>query len=87
VSNLFSKIAESSDFVAFNAHWGFAFFLMTAARGHLPLGIVAASLIGLAAVKEFFVDVRYEDNPPQTYADGVKDFAGYVFGIALGALI
>ena len=73
-TSLFSKIAESSEFIAFNAHWGFAFFLMAlAAHLHASIVVVTVALVLLAAVKEFYIDVKYETDPPQNiWPDGAN---------------
>lgn len=80
-----AKLGQTTDFVAFNAHWGFAFFVMQLAHGNK---VAAGAALILAAAKEFWFDPRYEVNPPQKiWPDGVLDFSGYLFGIALGTFI
>lgn len=78
--SFFSKIAESPAFITFNAHCWSAAFLVTIG---LPWWIAIAA----AAVKEFYVDVRYENDPSQTYADGAKDFAGYAAGVGIALVV
>jgi hypothetical protein len=86
--NLFSRIAENPAFVAFNAHSGFAFICVAVATHHSVSYVVAATcVLVLAAVKEFYVDIHFEDSPPQTYADGALDFVGYAAGVALAWLV
>lgn len=88
LSSFIASTGENEDFVAFMAHSGFAFFVLTiAAHWHAKLLVVAVVATGLAALKEFYFDVHYETTPPQTYADGALDFSGYVTGIILGVLI
>lgn len=82
VATFIAALGLNSEFVAFNAHWGFAFFVMTlAAVLHLPLIPVAIAALALAAFKEFYFDVKYEKD---TYIDGLYDFGGYAFGLSLG---
>jgi hypothetical protein len=88
LSSFIAGLGDNQNFLAFNAHWGFAFFLMTlAAHFHVALIPVALVLSGIACVKEFWFDVKYETNPPQNYWDGLGDWAGYALGIALAFLI
>ena len=56
-----------------------------ASHWHLPLTAIAYALAALAAVKEFWFDMKYETG--QTYADGLKDFTGYLTGIVIGEWI
>jgi hypothetical protein len=84
--NLFSKVAQSPLTAAFFAHAGVAFFVMSlCSRAHYPLWVCAAAAMAAAAVKEFYIDIRWEQNPPQTYTDGAGDFAGYLAGIYAAA--
>ena len=69
------------NFIAFNAHWGFAFFVMTQAHGSWTMAVVG---VLLAAGKEFWFDPRYEVG--QNFKDGLMDFAGYLTGIILGLM-
>lgn len=75
-----AKMGDSPTFVAFMAHCWFAFALVT------TFGFWAIPpALGVAIVKELWFDVRFEAN--QTQLDGVKDLAGYVSGLGLGALL
>jgi hypothetical protein len=86
--NLFSRIAQAPEFATFMAHAGFAYFCVHQAVAHgTPMGYAMAAGAILAGFKEFWIDIRYEDNPPQTFEDGIEDFAGYAVGIGLGAMI
>jgi hypothetical protein len=48
---------------------------------------IAVGITAYAAVKEFFFDARYEEDPPQTWQDDLQDFAGYVAGAWVTFLI
>jgi hypothetical protein len=86
--NLFSKVAQSPYTSAFFAHAGVAYFVMSlGARAASPLWICALIAVIAAAIKEFYVDIRWEQNPPQTYADSAGDFAGYLVGIVAAAYL
>jgi hypothetical protein len=81
--NLIAKIGQDPDFIAFNAHWGFAYFVLHFWLSRYPAehwSIIAVALV-LAAVKEFWFDIRYET--AQTWQDGALDFFGYAVGIML----
>jgi hypothetical protein len=87
IGSTIAEIGENPDFIAFNAHWGFAFFALTAAaRFHLPYWPCAVVALALAAVKEFWFDPRYETDQ-NIWPDGVEDFVGYATGIALAAVL
>ena len=87
LSTIVAKLGENNDFVAFNAHWGFAYFVVSNAAHHLPLWPVALTALVAAALKEFAFDAHYETNPPQTMRDNVQDFAGYAAGVLLAVLM
>lgn len=88
LSSFIASTGENENFVAFMAHSGFGFFVLTlAAHLHAPLLAVAVVAAGLAALKEFWFDIHFETSPPQTYADGALDFSGYLTGIILGGLV
>jgi hypothetical protein len=81
--NLFSKVAQSPLTAAFFAHSGVAFFAMfLGSRTDIPLWHCAMAAVVAAAVKEFYIDIHFETDPPQTYADSAGDFVGYLVGIA-----
>ena len=81
VKDFVAKTGVKPEFVAFNAHWGFAFALMT----FMPSWWTFAVIVALAAVKEFWFDANYEV-PKQTNFDNWTDFAGYLFGVCLAAV-
>lgn len=85
IGQLIGQVGENPDFIAFNAHWGFAFFAMAVAA-MFGVHFVTAALVGLglAALKEFWFDPRYE-TAQSIWPDGAEDFGGYAFGIALAA--
>ena len=88
IASRIAALGENSNFVAFNAHWGFAFFLMTlGAHFRGPLWAGAVSIVAVALWKEFYFDIHNETNPPQTYLDGLLDFSGYAAGVLLGFYI
>jgi hypothetical protein len=87
MGNLIAKIGQNPDFIAFNAHWGFAFFALTlASRLGAPLMYFSIASLALAAVKEFWFDPRYETDQ-NIWPDGALDFAGYAAGIALALVL
>ena len=75
-----AAIGVNPYWIAFNAHWGFAFALVT----FLPSWWTVAAGAALAAAKEFVFDARNEV-PKQTALDNWSDFAGYLAGLGLGA--
>lgn len=77
-----ASVGSNPNFIASQAHCWFAFSVVTVAGHYLPLSLVVAVAITLAAVKEFVFDARYEVG--QTFADNATDFAGYALGVALG---
>jgi hypothetical protein len=79
IGNLIGKIGTNPTFIAFNAHWGFAFALLA----FFPSITLAIVILILAAVKEFWFDEKYEVDHP-IWPVGIGDFLGYVCGIILG---
>jgi hypothetical protein len=79
MTNLIAKTGENNNFMAFWAHAGFSFMLLV----FFPHIYVLLMLILGTAIKEFWFDIKYETNPPQTWKDGLLDFSGYMAGIAL----
>jgi hypothetical protein len=77
-----AKIGEDTRFVVFCAHCFFAYFVLSLFSGTHQY-IAAAVFIVLIAAKEFWFDIKYEQNPPQTFWDSADDFIGYAFGVAL----
>ena len=86
LKSFIARIGTDPQFVAFNAHWGFAFFAVVVAQkyGFNAVG-VATGIVLTAAVKEFWFDARYEV-PKQTFADNLEDFFGYFIGATMGVL-
>lgn len=74
------KIGENPTFITFQAHCWFAATVILAA-GSIR---AAVAVVCAAIIKEFWFDLRFEQDPPQTIADGALDFAGYVAGAAVG---
>jgi hypothetical protein len=63
--------------------YGLVFTLGVKYPSHRLLICVCGVLV--AAAKEFWIDHRYE-LPPQPYANGAQDFAGYLIGGALAII-
>ena len=73
-------VTTNPDFIAFNAHFWVAYaVVVTFSR----VWWVAPIVTIVAAVKEFYIDARYEV-PPQTAHDNWLDFLGYVLGAVVG---
>ena len=88
LKTLFSGVAESETFIAFNAHCWFAFAMVAIAlRFHADLLAVMFIAVTLAAFKEFYIDLKYESTPPQTFADSVDDFCGYMTGLIIAGSV
>lgn len=87
LASAIAKIGESPNFIAFMAHAGWAAIAVHEAMRLTPTWLALSVPFLLAAYKEFWFDTHYETAPPQTYADGALDFAGYVTGIVLGIFI
>lgn len=82
------SIGESPAFVAFNAHcWFAAVVVHLMLRFGMTTTVAVVAAVGLAAFKEFFIDLRYETSPRQTLADSEQDFYGYCAGIAAGVFL
>ena len=77
--NLIARIGTNPTFIAFNAHWGFAFFVTHWLPHAWPS---AAACLAAAAVKEFWFDATYE-SPPQPFMDNLTDFGGYAVGVVV----
>ena len=79
LSSFIASTGQNPLFVTFNAHCWFAFAIISI------FGIWAIPIaFTVAALKEFWFDIKYEDN--QTIMDGLLDFIGYSTGIILGGL-
>lgn len=84
--NWIATTGENPKFIAAMAHcWFAAFVVGSAHRWGLDVRIyVYLTVLIVAGIKEFYFDARYEKNPPQTTADNIEDFMGYVVGAAIG---
>lgn len=83
-----AKIGQSADFITAMAHAGFAYsVLATCAYFGLTLWVAVPVFMVLVGVKEFYMDVTFEKNPPQTLLDGAQDFLEYMGGVVVAALI
>ena len=82
------KIGESPNFITAMAHCWFACSVMLIlAHWGLTAWVSAPLCVALAAGKEFWFDLKYETSPPQTIFMSAADFAEYLAGIAVAALI
>jgi hypothetical protein len=86
LSNLIATIGENTEFVAFMAHSGFAYFVVSLFSG-LHQYIAAGICLVVFAAKEFWFDIHYEQSPPQTFLDSLDDYVGYCIGIVLAVAI
>ena len=86
LSNFISSVGENPLFIAFMAHSMFAYFVVSLFSG-LHQYMAAAVCLIVFGIKEFWFDLHYEENPPQTFMDSVEDFFGYCAGIALALAI
>ncbi|MHB8414009.1 MAG: hypothetical protein ACYDB1_01245 [Acidiferrobacteraceae bacterium] len=87
VSTFVAALGENPNFVAFMAH-GFAAAYISSRFPHgLPRLIASGAAVVVAAVKEFWFDLRYEKTPPQTFHDSLLDFIGYMTGLVVGNLV
>lgn len=83
-----AKVGEDPNFIAFNAHCWFAYALVfTLAAYGVPTLPVCVVVIVVAGIKEFWFDATQEKDPPQTFADNLEDFAGYVGGALLAVVV
>jgi hypothetical protein len=87
MSKLFAYIAalgQSIQFVAFWAHLGVSGLLVILAY-KLGFGpYMVGTILAGGAIKEYYFDARYENNPPQTFLDNSEDFVGWLAGVAVG---
>lgn len=79
-----AQIGTAPLFIAFNAHFWAAGFVVLASPPHAA--VFAGTLLA-AALKEFYFDAKYETTPKQTTFDNVTDFLGYAAGAALGLFL
>lgn len=86
---LIGLIRNDSATVTGLAHSTFAISFMLA--GFLLFGIspVFLAVCGtiIAVAKEYWFDLTYEQNPPQTVYDSTIDFVEYLVGIVIGLLL
>lgn len=78
LTSFIASLGTNPDFVAFWAHAGVYFAILT----FFPHLWLAGVLLAIAGVKEFWFDATYEV-PKQTFFENVTDFIGYAFGILL----
>ena len=78
-----AKLGVNPYWIAANAHFWFTCSIMMLVHGNLW---VLGALVVAAACKEFVFDAKYEV-PAQSAFDNWTDFAGYVAGAIVGALI
>lgn len=83
---MIAATGENPKFIVANAHAWFAFFVVASLSHWLPVALVILACLMLAAVKEFWFDLRYEATPKQTIMDSLGDLAGYVAGIVIAGL-
>lgn len=83
ISSTIAAIGENPYWVAGNAHFWFAAFILHEVPNPILLGVVLVA----AAVKEFYFDAKYETDPPQTALDNWTDFAGYAAGAVFGYFV
>jgi hypothetical protein len=84
LKTLISRIGSSPSFIAWNAHWGFAFFVVVAVmhfRNPACFWPVIGGCVVVAGVKEFWFDKHFELQPPQSFTDNLVDFAAYMSGL------
>lgn len=81
-----AKTGQNPSFVAFMAHAGFSYFVVSLFSGGHQV-IAAVVCIGLFAMKEYLFDQRYETIPPQTFYGDTEDYAGYLVGIAMALTV
>ena len=89
IINFITGLGQSIQFVAFAAHFFAAGYLMMLVAFLCPSWLlwIALGITGLAAVKEYVFDAKYELNPPQTFLDNTEDFSGWVAGAWITYLI
>jgi hypothetical protein len=82
ISSWIAKTGENPNFIAFMAHASAAGFITLA----FPSLWLAVSIVVGTAIKEFWFDLRYEKDPPQTIDDSLLDFCGYCTGVGAALL-
>jgi hypothetical protein len=88
IKSTITDVGSNPKFIAWNAHWGFSFFVVIAVmhfRQPSWFWPVIAACVVLAAIKEFWFDKHFELAPPQCFTDNRIDFCAYLSG--LGAAI
>ena len=83
ITDYISGIGENPKFIAFMAHAGVACSVLLMLKASWTAAVV---MLGLAFIKEFWYDLRYETAPVQTIEDSFWDFVGYCTGIYAAVL-
>jgi len=80
-----AKTGSNPSFIAFMAHFWFAYALVLTAAG-FKFGFKTAMIVLLVAmVKEFWFDKHYETG--QSFRDNLLDWVGYAGGSVLAIII
>lgn len=79
-----ARIGENQKFVLFMAHAGVAFGVLEYFKV-TPLSVAIA--ITITALKEFWYDMSFETNPPQTFQDSLEDWSEYILGIFTAVIL
>jgi len=83
-----SGVGTNPNFIAWNAHWGFGFFVVVAGvHTHVPLWWIVSFFTVLFGFKEFWFDKHFELAPPQSFVDNLIDFLGYMTGMLAGVTL
>jgi hypothetical protein len=87
IINFLKSAPKNPTFINYQLHATLSFFLLVMAVKLLPFmqWPFAVIAVGLAGVKEFYFDMKYED-PPQLFKNAAQDFMGYMIGIGLSIL-
>lgn len=78
----FNTMIQSSNFGYFMAHSLASVVLLTINKNwpfHLRL-LIALLWFVIFSLKEYWYDLSFEKNPPQTWGDSTKDWMGYMVG-------
>lgn len=87
VTSWIGKIGENAKFITAQAHIWFACAFVLAWPNHMMRLYGAAAVAVVAALKEFWFDLRFEQSPPQTLADSALDYLEYCIGIAIAVCL
>ena len=55
--------------------------------GMTPVWYILPALLLIVSLKEFWYDLKYEDDPKQTFWDSAMDFGFYMLGVAVGMFL